>query len=63
MNTSATKDIQQAKELRKTANTLKDMAAKQDFLDAATRLEGRAAKKVRKIGRKRKKSGSSRSGR
>jgi hypothetical protein len=49
---SANSDIRKAKELRATAKSIKDADAKEAFLDAADRLEKRAGKSVRKVGRK-----------
>lgn len=53
--TQVEKDMAKAKDLRKQAQSVKSDAAKRDFLDAADRLERRAAKGARKIGRSRRK--------
>lgn len=52
--TGAEADLQRAKEFRKQAQSAKDARAKQDFYNAADRLERRAAKKARKVARGRK---------
>lgn len=52
--TGAAGDIRQAKEYRAAAKIVLDPAAKQDMLDAAARLERRAGKKARKVGRRRR---------
>jgi len=51
-NTSAERDLQRGRDLRKLARNMVDAGAKSDFMEAASRLERRAAKKVRKLGRK-----------
>lgn len=51
---SAQSDIAKARQLRADAKSVKDAGAKQAFLDAADRVERRAAKGARKIGRKSK---------
>jgi len=55
MNTSATKDFQNAKNLRSEAKTVQNVSAKQALMNAADRLELRGAQKANKIGRRRKK--------
>lgn len=52
---SVESDMAKAKDLRKQSQTVKSDAAKRDFMDAADRLEKRAARGARKIGRKRRK--------
>jgi len=56
MNTSATKDFQDAKNLRNEAKTVQNVSAKQALMSAADRLELRGARKANRIGRKRRKS-------
>lgn len=51
---SAASDIAKAKQLRADAKSVKDAGARQAFLDAADRVERRAARGARKIGRKSK---------
>lgn len=48
---SAQKDMATAKSMRDLAKQVKDPLAKQDFLDAATRFEKKAAKGARKAAR------------
>ncbi len=55
MNTSASKDFNDAVQLRKDAKTVQQPQAKQALLNAADRLELRGAKKANKIGRKKRK--------
>lgn len=54
-NTSAEKDLNRARDLRKLAKNMKSTGAKSEFEDAADRLELRAAKKVKSLGKKRRK--------
>jgi len=49
---TAERDLARAKDLRATAKTISNAAAKQAFLEAADRLEGRAAKSARKLARR-----------
>lgn len=53
-NRSAEGDIERARRLRDLAKKVKSSSAKDDMELAADRLERRAAKKVRNIGRPRK---------
>jgi hypothetical protein len=48
---SVNSDLRKAKEMRASAKTVQDPDAKEQFLLAAARLEKRAAKNARKIGR------------
>lgn len=48
---SVNSDIRKAKEMRANAKTVQDADAKEAFLAAASRLEKRAAKNARKVGR------------
>lgn len=52
---SAQKDMATAKSMRDLAKQVKDPVAKQDFEDAATRFEKKAAAGARKAGRIRRK--------
>lgn len=54
MATNAQTDIRRAKEMRAAAKSVRDQGAKADFEAAAERLERRAAKKARTVGRKRR---------
>jgi len=54
-NVGAERDLQRSKELRKTAQGIKDPTAKRQTSDAADRLERRAGTKLSKVGRKRRK--------
>lgn len=51
-NTSAERDIQRAKQLRAMKKGIHDVTAVSEIEEAAARLERRAAKKLRKVGRK-----------
>ncbi len=48
---SVNSDLRRAKEMRANAKTVQDADAKESFLAAAARLEKRAAKNARKVGR------------
>lgn len=51
-NTSAERDIQRAKQLRAMKKGVKDVTALSEIEEAASRLERRAARKLKKVGRK-----------
>ena len=55
---SVESDMAKAKDLRNTAKALKSESAKRKFLDAADRLEARAARGANRIGRRRRKKAS-----
>jgi len=57
MATQVERDMARAKDLRAQAKTVKSAVAKRDFEDAADRLEQKAAKGARKIGRRRRRTG------
>lgn len=48
---SVASDIRKAQEMRRLAKTVRDPDAKESFITAAARLEKRAARGARKIGR------------
>ncbi len=50
-NTSAERDLIRAKDIRKELKGIRDASARRDFEEAANRLERRAAKKIRKVGK------------
>jgi len=50
-NVGPEKDLQRAKAIRALKKGVKDVGALADMEDAAQRLEKRAAKKLRKVGR------------
>lgn len=54
-NTSAERDIDRAKSLRRLIKSVRDVGAKRNLEEAASRLENRASRKLNRIGRKRKK--------
>lgn len=54
-NTRPEADIARAKALRESAKRISDPQAKQDFLDAAGRVERNAGRKVKRVGRRLKK--------
>lgn len=56
-NVSPEKDLDRAASFRKMANRTRSSDAKQKFHDAADRLESRAAKKVSKLARGKKRGG------
>ena len=53
---SVVSDMAKAKDLRAQAKAVKNEVAKRKFLDAADRVEARAARGATRIGRRRKKS-------
>jgi len=55
MNTNAERDIQRAKALRGLKKGVRDPEALAQMEEAAVRLERRAARKLRKVGRRRAK--------
>jgi len=52
---SAQTDMAKAKQMRELAKSVRDVVAKQDFMDAAGRLEKRAAKGAKRVARQRRK--------
>lgn len=56
MATSAEKDLRRARELRAEAAKVKDPDARRAFEEAAARLERRAARKAKALGRTKPKS-------
>lgn len=52
---TAERDLSRARDLRKLAKGVADGPARQDFTNAALRLEARAGRSARKIGTKRRK--------
>lgn len=56
---SVNSDLRKAKEMRANAKTVQDPDAKEAFVAAAARLEKRAARNARKVGRTTRKRGAS----
>lgn len=57
-NVSVNSDLRKAKEMRANAKTVQDVDAKEAFIAAAARLEKRAAKNAKKVGRIRRRTAS-----